>query len=152
MELISDQLFFREVFHLRPPAIGVSDRRSLLTARKTACLAELLVIFSAAAISAMGMSSMCRKVNAVRSIGVSSSIAAWRRLAASRCNKLVSGPACLSAKRTVWSAAEGSSAILGAWYERSRLRRSTRLMAVFITIRIIQVEKAESCRKLGSLL
>src|SRR5438270_14086609 len=76
MKLIGDQIFFREVFHRKPPAIGVSDRRSLLTARKTACLAELLVIFSAAAISAIGTSSIWRNVNAVRSIGVSSAIAA----------------------------------------------------------------------------
>src|SRR6266478_5098596 len=152
MKLISDQFFFREVFHRRPPAIGVSERRSLLTARKTACLAELLVMFSAAAISAMGTSSICRRVNAVLSIGVSSAIAAWRRLTASRFSRLTSGPACLSAIWTVWSAIDGSSVILGAWYERSRPRRSTRLIAVFIVIRIIQVEKAESCRKLGSLL
>src|SRR5882757_7048396 len=114
MKLIRDQLFFRKVFHRRPPAIGVSDRRSLLTARKTACLAELLVIFSAAAISAMGTSSICRRVNAVRSIGVSSAIASWRKLTASRFNRATSGPACLSAIWTVWSAIEGSSAILGA--------------------------------------
>src|SRR5258705_10684812 len=99
VKLISDQLFFREVFHRRPPAIGVSDRRSLLTARKTACLAELLVMFSAVAISAMGTSSICRNVNAVRSIGVSSAIAAWRRLTAPRFNRLTSVPACLSAIR-----------------------------------------------------
>src|SRR5258707_711028 len=80
MKLIRDQLFFREVFHRRPPGTGVSDRRSLLTARKTACLAELLVTLSAAAISAIGTSSICRSVNAVRSIGVNSAIAACRRL------------------------------------------------------------------------
>src|SRR5882757_8020775 len=104
MKLIRNQLLFRKVFHLRPPAIGVSDRRSLLTARKTACLAELVVMLSAAAISAMGTSSICRRVNAVLSIGVSSAIAAWRRLTASRFNRLTSGPACLSAIWTVWSA------------------------------------------------
>src|ERR1700755_94404 len=123
MKLISDQVFFRKVFHRRPPAIGVSDRRSLLTARKTACFAELLVMFSAAAISDIGTSSMCRNVNAVRSIGVSAATAASRKVTASRFNKLLSGPPWLSATGTVWSTVEGSSATLGAWYERSRLRR-----------------------------
>src|SRR5215467_13128430 len=90
MKLICDQFFFREVLHRRPPAIGVSDRRSLLTARNTACFAELVVMLRAAAISAMGTSSMCRSVNAVRSIGVNSAIAAWRKLAASRFKRLAS--------------------------------------------------------------
>ena len=71
MKLIGDQIFFGEVLHRMPPAIGMSDWRSLLTARKTACFAELVVTFSAVAISAMGMSSMCLSVKAVRSIGVS---------------------------------------------------------------------------------
>src|ERR1700678_1519853 len=97
MKLISDQIFFGEVFHRIPPAIGVSDRRSLLTARKTACLAELLVMFNAVAISAIGTSSICRRVNAVSSMGVSSAIAAWRRFAASRFNRLASGLAFRSA-------------------------------------------------------
>src|SRR5258708_9250621 len=78
VKLIRDQLFFREVFHRRPPAIGVSDRRSLLTARKTAGLAELLVILSAAAISPMGTSSIAPKVNAVLSTDVRSATPACR--------------------------------------------------------------------------
>ena len=61
-ELVGDEVLFGEVRgHRAPPTAGWSERRSLPTARKTACLTELVGMRKASAISARGTSSMWRR-------------------------------------------------------------------------------------------
>ena len=149
-ELVGDQLVFRKVTgHRTPPTAGRSERRSLPTARKTACLTELVGTRRASAISARGTSSMWRRVKAVRSMGVSVLMAASRREAASASSSRRSGPAPKSA--SFWRGSIPSApAPACARCVASRWRRSMRLMAVFMAILLTQVEKLASWRKVES--
>src|SRR5580704_10193965 len=73
--VVLDEFCFIQVLHGSIHK-GANWRLSFCTARNTACFAELGAMFNAAAISSVQRSSICRRTNAVRSVGVSTLIAA----------------------------------------------------------------------------
>jgi len=111
---------------------GASSRRSLATARKMACLAELAGTPRASAMIWMDWSSMWRRMKAVRSMGVRVSMARSRRRRASELRSAASGVG-------PWDTAIFSDGAPGsmvtAFQARSRERRSTRLREQFMAMR-----------------
>jgi len=111
---------------------GASSRRSLATARKMACLAELAGTPRASAMTWMGWSSMWRRMKAVRSMGVRVSMARSRRRSASVLRSSASGVG--RWEMAMFSVGEPGS-MVRAFQPRSRERRSTRLREQFMAMR-----------------
>src|SRR5579859_1416483 len=105
-----DELCFVQVLHVFIHR-GASWRLNFCTARNTACFAELGAMFNTAAISSVERSSMCRRTKAVRSVGVSSLMAACCAASISRLSNRRSGPAFLSANCNSFRSGSFSSPI-----------------------------------------
>ena len=74
--VVEDELFLAQVVHSVAFTTGSSARRIFCTARKMLCLVALGPVLSTRPMASIDSPSKCRSTNAVRSIGVSCSIAA----------------------------------------------------------------------------